>query len=78
MQYDVDHAYENTTFCNKNKLEDEMRARRASTSLGGARSRPGTVIGFNHDAERDLLAVPSAEHLVGRKLIAKIYPGRNM
>eukprot|EP00802_Teleaulax_amphioxeia_P011313 Tamp_11345.p1 GENE.Tamp_11345~~Tamp_11345.p1 ORF type:complete len:392 (+),score=62.52 Tamp_11345:46-1176(+) len=62
-QYDVDYAYENTTFCNKNKLEDEMRAQRAATVLGGARSRPGTVLGSYKDRCDDLPSVRSDEHL---------------
>ena len=66
LQYDVDYAYENTTFCNKNKLEDEMRAQRAATVLGGARSRPGTVLGSYKDRCDDLPSVRSDEHLVCR------------
>lgn len=36
-QYDVDSAYEHSTFCNKIKTEEEMRHRRASSSLGCSR-----------------------------------------
>jgi len=52
MQYNVKDAYENSTFCNKFKLERDMRDRRsnggedgggrggrASSSFGGARVR---------------------------------------
>ena len=44
MQYDVDSAYENSTFCNKIKIEEEMRHRRASSSLGCSRLYDGTRV----------------------------------
>lgn len=36
-QYDVDNSYENSTFCNKVKLEDARNMQRATTSIGAAR-----------------------------------------
>ena len=49
-QYKVDDAYEHSTFCNKVKLEEEIRSRRdaarngnrAATSMGAHRPSLGT------------------------------------
>jgi hypothetical protein len=56
MQYDVDSAYENSTFCNKIKIEEEMRLRRASSSLGCSRLYDGTrVHSLSHIQSRPLM-----------------------